>query len=278
MRTNSGRVPRIGLRRVLGVRFGFTLVEVMIAMGILTVIMVAIYSCWSAILRGAKAGLAAAADVQRMRVAMRTVEEALLGTRMFAQNAAYHSFIVDTNGAQTAISFASHLPESFPRSGRYTNHPIRRVTFAVEEARDRTPQLVVRQHPLLTEGDVDEDENPLVLARDVGLFALDFWGPNSKEWEAGWPFTNQLPKLVKITLGFGRSASQIGRQREVAFRIVAIPAIPVLAEWQRPTGGTGGGRVPTNQPPVGPGNQPGGRGTPRPGAGGVRAAAFGPQG
>lgn len=227
----------------------FTLVEVMIAMGILGVIMIAIYSCWSSILRGAKAGVSAAGDVQRMRIAMRTVEQAFWGVKMFVQNSGYYAFLVDTNSAQSGISFVSFLPESFPRSGRYTNNPVRRVTFAVEEGADRVSRLVLHQRPLLAEPDRDEEENPVVLARDVTLFDLQFWGQNSREWETGWLPTNQLPKLVKITLGFGRLGWGSRQPRDLAVRIVSLPAAAVPMEWQRPLGvGNRGG---TNQSPRG---------------------------
>lgn len=227
----------------------FTLVEVMIAMGILGMIMVAIYSCWSAILRGAKAGVNAAADVQRMRIAMRTVEQAFWGVKMFVQNSGYYAFLVDTNSAQSGVSFVSFLPESFPRSGRYTNNPVRRVSFAVEEGSDRVSRLVLHQRPLLAEPDRDEEENPVVLARDVTLFDLQFWGQNSRDWESGWLPTNQLPKLVKITLGFGRMSWGSRQPRDLAVRIISLPATAVPQEWQRPLGvGNRGG---TNQPPRG---------------------------
>lgn len=245
----------------------FTLVEVMIAITILGVIMIAIYSSWSAILRGSRAGLAAAAEVQRMRIATRTLEEALWGVMMFAENSAYYAFLVDTNGAQSAISFASHVSESFPRSGRYTNSPVRRVTFAVENSKERIPELVLRQYPILTEADRDEEENPVVLARDVSLFDLQFWGKDSRDWESAWPYTNQLPKLVKVTLGFGHLGGFSRRPRDIAVRIVAIPAVSVPVDWQRPGGGQPG-RGGTNQPPLDP--RGGGGGRPIPSRGGIQ--------
>jgi type II secretory pathway component PulJ len=232
----------------------------MIATTILGVIMLAIYSSWSAILRGSRAGLTAASEVQRMRIATRTIEEALWGVMMFAENAAYYSFLVDTNGSQAAISFASHVSESFPRSGRYTNSPVRRVTFAVENSKERVPELVLRQYPILTEADRDEEENPVVLAKDVSLFDLQFWGKDSRDWESAWPYTNQLPKLVKVTLGFGRLGGFSRRPRELSVRIVALPATAVPVDWQR-SGGQGG-RPGTNQPPLDPRGAAGGRAAP----------------
>src|SRR5438128_1577215 len=53
----------------------FTLIEIMIAITILALVITAIYSSWTAILRASKAGLDAAASVQRARIAVRTLED-----------------------------------------------------------------------------------------------------------------------------------------------------------------------------------------------------------
>ena len=36
-----------------------------------------------------------------------------------------------------------------------------------------------------------------VLAPNVNLFSLEFYNTNTLEWDPEWPWTNQLPKLVK---------------------------------------------------------------------------------
>src|SRR5205814_2813945 len=46
---------------------GFTLVEILVAIGILALVLAAIFSSWTAILRASKTGLDAAAAVQRSR-------------------------------------------------------------------------------------------------------------------------------------------------------------------------------------------------------------------
>ena len=58
-------------------RRGFTLLEIMVALALFGLIAAAIYSSWFAIMRGAKVGLSSAAKVQRSRIAMQTIEEAL---------------------------------------------------------------------------------------------------------------------------------------------------------------------------------------------------------
>ena len=42
-----------------------------------------------------------------------------------------------------------------------------------------------------------------VLAPNINLFSLEFYNTNTLEWDPEWPFTNQLPKLVRIGLSVG---------------------------------------------------------------------------
>ena len=69
-------------------RAAFTLVEVMVAMAIFGLVMVAIYPSWTAILRGSKVRLTAAAEAQRSRVAVRAVREALTSAQLYGKTCA----------------------------------------------------------------------------------------------------------------------------------------------------------------------------------------------
>src|SRR5439155_15977627 len=100
-----------------------------------------------------------------------------------------------------SLSFAARLPKAFPRSGKFGDLDVRRVEFSVESGSGGGKQLVVRQYPILmTAEDVGEMDNPLVLARDVKEFRLEFWDAQLNDWNDEWKQTNQLPKLVKVTL------------------------------------------------------------------------------
>jgi len=235
----------------------FTLVEVMIALMIFSAVIVAIYAAWSSILRSTKAGHAAAIEVQRDRVAVRALEEALFGIQMFQENIGFYSFLTDTRSEYASLSFVSRLPQSFPRSGNFEGQPLRRVTFTVEPSKDGTPALLLRQTPVLYESDQDEQENPLVLARNVRLFSVEFWGQRSTDWEPDWLYTNQLPKLVRFALAFGAEDKQSKAPPEVITRVVTLGSLAIPAAMQR--AGPGGGVAPP------PGGVPGGGMRRRPG-------------
>jgi hypothetical protein len=205
----------------------FTLVEIMIAVGIFIAVMIAIYSSWSAILRATRIGQEAAAEAQRSRVAVRALENSLMSLQMSLANIKYDYFSADTSGDFATLSFVAHLGKSFPRSGDFGDQVVRRLTFTVEPGTNSDNVLLLRQNPILFQTSADEEENPLVLARNVNEFTLEFWGPRSKEWEPEWLYTNQLPKLIKFTLGFGRPNERVRKPEDEVTRVVSLAAIPV---------------------------------------------------
>jgi prepilin-type N-terminal cleavage/methylation domain-containing protein len=253
-------------------RRGFTIIEVMLALGIFSMVLLSIYTVWTSILRATKAARTAADSAQRARISMRALTDALTTAQMFTANMppqnpnAYYSFIADMSGDFGSLSFVAHLPATFPGVGRYGDQIVRRVTFTIEKDKTEGLNLVMRQGPLMQMLDPDFEPYELVLAKDVQLFGFEFWGQNPRtgqwEWVEEWNSTNQLPRLVHVGLGLGKTAN--GEAQDVVHRYIALPATAVQPEWQMPGGGAGGG-VPGGGVPGGGrpgGGMPGGRGPP----------------
>ena len=117
MKMNLKKIP---------VRRAFTLLEIMLAIAIFGLVMAAIYSSWMLILRATKVGQEAAAQVQRQRVAVRTIEDALTCVQSFQASMQYYSFVVQ-NGDEPLLSFTARLPDDFPRNGGFGDFNLRRV-------------------------------------------------------------------------------------------------------------------------------------------------------
>ena len=255
----------------------FTLIEVLIASSILVVIIYAIYASWTAILRGAKVGQDAAAEVQRARIALRSIEQAVTGVQMFSMNAALYSFDVDTTGDSAMLSLVTRLPASFPGNGvtraLFGDQAVRRVTFAVERGGNAGNQLVMTQAPLLFDTNSTMQPYSLVLASHVARFGVEFWATNGgvADWSDEWTQTNQLPSLLRISLEFASANSNLREPVEVLAKEIALAAMPIPQAYEIPTipnaGGPGGGRG--GRGGAGGRDQPGG-----PGGGGQ----FGPGG
>ncbi len=231
-------------------RDGFTLIEIMMAFAIFSLLIASIYACWTLILKSTKIGQDAAAQTQRQRIAMRTIKEALEGVLSFQADQQNYSFLAD-NDNNGFLSFASRLPDTFPRNSRpsWRGFDVRRVSFTIEtgpEYSDR--QLVLRQTPLLKEIHPDEQEFPFVVAKNVNKMELEFWDLRKSDWVTEWTRTNELPKMIKIRLEFSRRIPNQPYAQPITEELVDVaplPAIMVPAAAQAP-----------NQPPPGGGIAP----------------------
>lgn len=213
-------------------RLGFTLLEIMIALGIFSMVMVAAYSSWSAVLRSSRVGLRSAAESQQSRAALRVIEDALVSTHMFKDNIGLYAFVAENDGDDARMSFVSRLPLSFPRSGRFPGQPLRRLHFSVDQ---KANNLVLRQTPLLApEMDIDEQKTPLVLARNISVFQLQFFNIREEIWETEWLNTNDLPKVIQVTLGFRQGKDNRIDPGEVVTRTIHMPATAIPPQLQMP--------------------------------------------
>jgi type II secretory pathway pseudopilin PulG len=216
----------------------FTIIEIMIALFMFAMVLTAIYSTWISILRGTKAGLAAAAEVQRSRVAVRTIEEALTTAQLFNENVRYYYFDGITDGDHARLSMTSRLPATFPGIGRYGGGDlvVRRVSFEVDTSPDGRNELLLTQSPVMATNIAEAKPYTMVLAKDVTQFTCEFWHQTlTKDWVDEWLYTNQLPHLVRVTLGLGKMKSS-SDPRDLSMRIVALPAQAVAGVQGR--GGT----------------------------------------
>ena len=218
----------------------FTLLEIMVALALLAMIVAAIYSSWNSILKGSRVALDAAAAAQRTRITMRTLQDSLLCACMFNANASNYLFEAESDSANSSLSFVARLPKSFPRSGKFGDLSVRRLAFSVESGPNSTAQLVLRQRPVIMDFDKDEMQFPLILARDVNKFLVEFTDPKTGEWVSEWTATNQLPREVRITVALGHLDQFSTHAQEAMVEVVALPAVSVLAAYQMPGNGQGG--------------------------------------
>ncbi len=218
---------------------GFTLIEILIAISIFGLVMLAIYSSWSAILRGSRNGMKAAAEVQRTRIAMRALEESLASAVMYVENARYYSFATDTSGDNAYISFVARLPMSFPGSGLFQDQDLRRVTFYVKDG-----NLMLAQSPVLEATKKIGDPYTIALAPDVSLFDMEFYDGMANKWFAEWISTNQLPRLVRVALAFGKENQNFRRPESMAIRSIPLAGSAITRAGGAVVGGSGQGLAP----------------------------------
>jgi type II secretion system protein J len=223
----------------------FTLIEIMMAIAIFALLVTAVYSTWVVILKSSQVGQEAAAQAQRERIAIRTIEDSLTCIQSFQASIQYYDFRI-TNGDQPALSFVAHVPDVFPRNGRFDSR-LRRLTFTVEPVSDSEKDLVLRQNPILMDVDPGEQDTPLVLARNVKDFVVECWDTNALDWATEWDSTNSLPQLIRVTLTLGGNKFNSGNAAPTlaVVREIAVPSgtLPSVAQTGSPFGGGGGGII-----------------------------------
>ncbi len=235
---------------------GFTMLEVMVSITIFSMVLIAIYSSWSAILRGTQLGHAAAAEAQRGRITVNALEQSLGSTELFLANLRHYAFMADTSGEFASLSFVSHLPPSFPGSGLFGDQSVRRVTFSVEPDKSGRNQLVLFQRPVLEPPETATEPYYIVLAPSIREFKAYFWETNTHEWVEEWLWTNRLPRMVRVELALGDpKRGRIDADELISKTVyIASTAIPREAQVPANRGGNRPGTPPPGTPPV---NNPG---------------------
>ena len=234
----------------------FTLIEIMVAIAIFMLLIAALYSTWVLILKSTQVIDEAAAQVQRQRIAVRTIEDSLTCIQSFQASMKYYMFGV-TNGDPASLSYVARVPEIFPRNGRFDTD-LRRLTFTVETSPDSDSEkdLVLRQNPILMDMDEQEQQTPLVLARNVKDFKVECWDTNALDWVDEWDDTNSIPPMVRVTLALGGNTTDSGNVAPTLTitREIAMPSgtLPIAAQQPRiaPAAGVNAtnGPITPNQP------------------------------
>lgn len=248
----------------------FTLIEIMVAMMVFGMVIAAIYATWALVMRASRVGQAVATQAQRQRVVLRTIEDSLMGIQSFQASQNLYWFSVGEGGG-SFLSFVARLPDTFPRdrkfvgSGMGKDFSSRRVTFSLAAGEDGENNLILRQNPILMEMDQDEQQYPLVLARNVKEFGVECWDTNKSKWITEWEYTNTIPPMLRVSVVLGTTTAVGGSGQEfAAARIFTVPSGMMPASVQRGGGGPGGPGLPGGpgvpnlmQPPgVPPGGNP----------------------
>ena len=189
-------------------------------------------------------------QAQRQRITLRTIEDSLMAVQSFQASPKYYSFVVE--GDQSSLlSFTARVPDIFPRNGKFISPStgrdfnLRRLTYSLEAGEGGQKNLVLRQNPVLMDLDQDEQQFPLVLARNVRTFTVECWDTNKLEWATEWDDTNAIPVMlrVKLVLG-GNTVAGSGAPDFSVARLFSLPSQTMPAGVQNGTIGNNGGGGP----------------------------------
>ncbi len=242
----------------------------MVAVMVFSMVIASIYATWALVMRASQVGQDAAAQAQRQRVVLRAIGDALMGVESFQASQQYYWFKLE-NGSEPFLSFVARLPDTYARNGKFVgaangrDASSRRVIFSLAAGDNGEKDLILRQIPILMPMDDDEQKYPLVLAKNVKEFTIEWWGSNElneAEWQTEWDdkMTNTIPSMLRVHLVLGVNTVNRSAPEFAATRIYTVPSQMMPAIVQRGlVGGAGGlpnGLNPRQLVPPGA-NQPG---------------------
>jgi prepilin-type N-terminal cleavage/methylation domain-containing protein len=189
---------------------GFTLVEVILAIMILSVVMVGVYSIWSVSLKAWRNGGAATEVFQRQRVVMETLGELAQSAVYFATSPNLYAIIgVKHPGLGDSVSFVTASDAFLPPS-EATDAGMRRVTISLEQDEYRRTYLAIVNQPALGVTDDSKQEvQAHVISMDVSGFFVRYLDPRDGGWYEKWEDANIIPSAMEFTIVFGQPGGQI---------------------------------------------------------------------
>lgn len=190
-------------------RTGFTLLEVILAVALLSAAVLVLYFTWSTGLQGWKYGAEAAEDIQRTRAILDGMGELLRSTVFYDQseedeeNEYLYEFrgIEGTYGENAAdsISFVTYSSR-FLRPYEADRIPLRRVEIALEQDEDRQPYLAMYNLDALS---IEEKKpSPHRLSDEIVGFNVRYYDDDLEDWYDEWVDEVGLPGQVEITMTY----------------------------------------------------------------------------
>ena len=182
---------------------GFTLPEVLTSVMIVGLVLVALYSCWAAVLGATQSSAIAVQDTQRERMAIRAMTEAIAGIS-WVENHNEKPLQLDDSSGFSHLKIISRVPPGFWGERELADYPLRRIEFLAEDLPGGEFQLVMIQQAFLAPTNSAKVHRTVLLPH-VETFAVEVHsGAISNSWESFWPVlfeTNGLPRQAKVALG-----------------------------------------------------------------------------
>ena len=181
---------------------GFTLLEAMTTVAIVSLVLIMLYSCWSAVLNASESSQRAAQNSLRERMTLQALDEVFSGVAWYEHhaNGPVH---LDATGAFSQLSLTSRVPPDFWGARHLGAYPLRRIEFVTEPTTDGAHQLVMIQQPLLSVTNGSPNIHRTVLLPRVETFAVEVRGDArpTAPWQPLWTGTNGLPVEARVSLG-----------------------------------------------------------------------------
>lgn len=245
-------------------RRGFTLLEVLTAMAILSMAFAIIWTTYSAAVNGWQRGRALLDQLHQGDVVIEQLVGALRSAAYFSNRPEKYGFRLETHGSGSdsadeiswVTSGTTFLPPDSPLAAG-----LHRLVFTLDFDDEGRRAVAVTAYPHLVDEEEFSEPDPWFVSTDeIQGFRCRVYDAEEEDWKHEWENTNSVPRLLELT--FYLKPIKEYSEPQVLKRLVEIPIAPPLGEAAAPaaepaageqpaTGGSSGG---TTNAPAGTGS------------------------
>lgn len=196
---------------------GFTLVEVLLALALASLLLVAVFDSARVTMEGWRSGMARAADLEEASIVRNIIRRMLSNSYPMYQKNGSDERWTAFDGSTGSVSFLAGSPAVLDDGGLY------RMSIAVEQRDSRKDVILSSELELAREGFAKRETTTLL--KGVEEFELAYFGlspsDHSQQWHGSWTKRNEMPTLVRVRWQYPPDDRRRSEELLVSPKIVA---------------------------------------------------------
>lgn len=216
---------------------GFTLMELMISIGILALIAGLAYGSFQPIWLAKREVEEQSARYHAIRLAMnrmaRDVSMAFLSDRYDHKNHRERltQFVGKHMGNKDSLRFAAFSHERLTTDARESDQAV--VEYRIDrDPEEKGAEALIRRVKTVLDGEPEDGGTETALVSDVSGLKFEYWDPRKDEWATDWDtsdraYGDQLPQRVRITL---TAKGDDGKERKYTTQAMVFLPTPLGAK------------------------------------------------
>ncbi len=223
--------PRVPSPRSRVSRRGFTLIEILVSVAILTMCMALVAMIYTNTITAWRLAQESMDELHQGDFVIEQLVAALRSEAFFPNNPKVYGFWLEDRGTQSSahdeVSFVTSSSAFIPSDSPLQNS-LHRLFVTVGPDRTGHEGLSIRALPHIMKEMDKEKVEPWIVSARVTAFDCQVYDADLKSWGDSWDDTNKIPNLIKITLTIAPVHEDDPPM--VISRVVEIPIAPAVTQ------------------------------------------------